>query len=155
MFVSHFFLFLIYLYVTASVQRKNRLARDKRFLAISAMPWFNRKKWFVLRHARTHHHWRRKCLPNAPHEALRLVLMRQSDGQRPPEQADIILGVLRGYMALKELNPLQIISTCSGGCCPSSKEDCAGRKALRAALGGDFCRRRLWSAIVVMVFVDR
>jgi len=34
---------------------------------------------------------------------LRLVPMRQIDGRRFPEQADIILGVLRGCMALKAL----------------------------------------------------
>ncbi len=77
MFVSHLSSFLFYLYVSASVQRKNRLARDKSFLAIPTMPWFNQKKWFVLRHATKHRHnhgrRRRKCPPNAPHEALRLV----------------------------------------------------------------------------------
>jgi hypothetical protein len=54
MFVSHLSSFLFYLYVSASVQRKNHLAlaRDKSFLAIPTMPWFNRKKWFVLRQAR-------------------------------------------------------------------------------------------------------
>ena len=62
-------------------------------------PWFNQKKWFVLRHTTKHSHndgrRRRKCPPDAPHEALRLVPTRQIDGRRPPEQADIILGVLR------------------------------------------------------------
>ena len=51
MFVSHLSSFLFYLYVSASVQRKNRLARDKSFLAIPTMPWYNRKKWFALRQA--------------------------------------------------------------------------------------------------------
>ena len=41
------------------------------------------------------------ALPNTPHEALRLVPTRQIDWRRPPEQADINLGVLRGCMALK------------------------------------------------------
>ncbi len=98
---------LFYLYVSALVQRKNRLARDKRFLAIPTMPWFNRKKWFVLRQATKHRHNHgrrlRKCPPNAPHEALHLIPTHQFDGRRSPEQADIILGVLRGRMALKEL----------------------------------------------------
>jgi len=55
MFVSHLSSFLFYLYVSASVQCKNRLARDKSFLAIPTM---------------------------------RLVLTRQIDGRRSPEQAD-------------------------------------------------------------------
>ncbi len=84
MFVSQFSLFLFYLYIFASVQRKNCLARDKSFLAIPTMPWFKPKKWFVLRQATKHHHnhgrRRRKCPPNAPHEKLHLVLMRQIDG---------------------------------------------------------------------------
>jgi hypothetical protein len=107
MFVSHLSSFLIYLYVSASVQRKNCLARVKSFLGIPTMQWFNRKKWFVFRHVTKHRHnhgcRRRKCPPNAPHEAVRLVLMHQIDGQRPPEQSDIILGVLRECMALNAL----------------------------------------------------
>ena len=88
MFVSHFSSFLFYLYVSASVQPKNRPAQDKSFLTIPTMLWFNRKKWFVLRHTTKHHHnhghrWL-KGPPNAPHEALRLVLMRQIDGRQPP-----------------------------------------------------------------------
>ena len=180
MFVSHFSSFLFYLYVFASVQRKNHLAWDKRFLTIPTMPWFNRKKWFVLRQATKHHHnhGRRplKCPQNAPLKALRLVLTRQIDGQQPPKQADIILGVLRGCMALNvllcfgndaspwhwsvlravhPLNPLKIISICSGDRCSSIKDNGAGRRALFVAQGGDFCRRRMWSAIVVMFIVDR
>ncbi len=117
-----------------------------------------------------------KMPPNAPHEALRLVLMHQIYGRRPPEQGDIILGVLRGCMALivllcfgddvsllqqsvlravHPLNPLKIIYACSGGRHPSIEDSGAGGKALCAALRGDFCRRWLWSAIVVMVIVDR
>ena len=107
MFVSHLSSFLFYLYVAVSLQRKNRLARDKSFLAIPTMPWYNRKKWFVLRQAIKYRHnhgrRRRKCPRNAPHEALRLVPTRQIDGRRSPEQADIMLGVLRGCMALKAL----------------------------------------------------
>ena len=85
MFVSHFSSFLFYLYVSASVQRKNPLARDKSFLVIPTMPWFHQKKWFVLRHATKHHHnhgrRRWKCPPKAPHEALRLMLTHQIDGR--------------------------------------------------------------------------
>ena len=108
MFVSYFIFFsLLSLRLRLGGTRKNCLARDKSFLPIPTMPWFNQKKWFVLRHAAKHHHNhgrpRRKCPPNAPHEALRLVLTRQIDGQRPPEQSDIILGVLRGCMALNVL----------------------------------------------------
>jgi hypothetical protein len=71
------------------------------------MPWFNRKKWLVLRQASYHRHnhgrRRRKCPRNAPHKALRFVPTRQIDGQQSPEQADIMLGVLRGCTALKAL----------------------------------------------------
>jgi len=114
--------------------------------------------------------------PWPPHEALRLVPMRQIDGRRSPEQADIMLGVLRGCMALKALlcsgddasplhrsvdeghtppQPLKIVSACSGGHCSSSEDDGAGLNASCGALGGHFCRRRLWLAMVVMVVVDR
>ena len=41
--------------------------------------------------------------PNAPHEALRLVPTHQIDGRQSPEQADIMLGVLSGCVALKAL----------------------------------------------------
>ncbi len=54
--VSHFSPFLFYLYVLASVQRENCLARDKSIPAIPNMPWFHWKKWFVLRQARKHSH---------------------------------------------------------------------------------------------------
>jgi hypothetical protein len=54
MFVSHLSYFLFYLYVSASVQCKNCLARDKSYLAIPTMRWFNQKMWFVLRHAAKH-----------------------------------------------------------------------------------------------------
>ena len=53
MFVSHLSSFLFYLYVSASVQRKNRLARDKSFLAIPTMPWFTGRRWFVLQQVNT------------------------------------------------------------------------------------------------------
>ena len=43
----------------------------------------------------------------------------------------------------------------SGGRHPSSEDDGPGRKALCVALGGYFCRRRLWSAMVVVVVVDQ
>ena len=83
MFVSHFSSFLFYLYVSTSVQSKSCLARDKSFLAIPTMQWFNRKKWFLLQQATKHHHnhgrRRQKCPPNAPHEALRLMLTHQID----------------------------------------------------------------------------
>ncbi len=49
----------------------------------------------------------------------------------------------------------KIISTCSGGFQPSIQ--CIGleRKASCGALGGHFRRRRPWSAMVVLVLVDR
>jgi len=65
------------------------------------------EKWFVLRqatkHRHNHGHRRQKCPPNTPQEALRLVPMHQIDVRRSPEQVDIMLGVLRGCMALKVL----------------------------------------------------
>ena len=60
----------------------------------------HQKKWFVLRQAIKHRHnhgrRRRKCPRNDPHQALRLIPTCQIDGRQPPEQADIMLGVLRG-----------------------------------------------------------
>ena len=57
--------------------------------------------------------------------------------------------------AIHPLNPLKIVSACSGGHHPSSEDDGAGRNASCGALGGHFRQRRLWSAMVVMVVVDR
>jgi len=87
MIVSHLSSFLFYLYVSASVQRKNRLARDKSFLAIPTMPWFTGKSgWcsgrlqnIVTTMAAAGGNAPRT--PHAPHEALRLVPTRQIDGR--------------------------------------------------------------------------
>jgi hypothetical protein len=57
--------------------------------------------------------------------------------------------------AIQPLNPFKIVSTCLEGPRPSSEDDGAGCKALCAALGGNFCRHLLWSAMVVIVFVDQ
>ena len=75
------------------------------------------------------------------------VLLYFGDDASPLHQS-----VLR---AVHPLNPLKIISACLGGCRPSIEDSGAGRKALCAALRGDFYRRWLWSAIVVMVIIDR
>jgi hypothetical protein len=159
MFVSHdLSSFLLYLYVSTLVQCKNCLAWDKSFLAIPTMLWLNRKKWFVLRHAKKHCHnhgrWRRKCPPNAPYEALRLVLTHQIDRQRPPEQSDIILGVLGSVWPsmrsfVLAMMHLRNIGVCwgplppqprkkthirlLGGRRPLIEDDGVGRKALCAA----------------------
>jgi hypothetical protein len=125
MFVSHLSSFLFYLYVSASVQRKNRLARDKSFLAIPTMPWFNWKKWFVLRQATKHSHnhgrRRRKCPPNAPHKALRLIPTCQIDGQRSPEQEDV-MGVEGVYgpqsASLFRRGCIDVTSECDEGHAP-------------------------------------
>jgi hypothetical protein len=57
--------------------------------------------------------------------------------------------------AIHPLNPLKIVSACSGGHRSSSEDDGVGLNASCGALGGHFRRRRLWSAMVVMVVVDR
>ncbi len=49
----------------------------------------------------------------------------------------------------------KIISSCLGGCCPSIQHFGAECKASCGALGGHFCRRRQWSAMVVLVNVGR
>jgi len=56
--------------------------------------------------------------------------------------------------AIHPLNPLKIVSACSGGRRPSSEDDGAGRNASCGAFGGHFRRHRR-SAMVVMVVVDR
>jgi hypothetical protein len=57
--------------------------------------------------------------------------------------------------AIHPLNPVKIISTCSGGRRPSSEDDGAGRNASRGALGGHFRRGSAVVGLVVMVVVDR
>jgi hypothetical protein len=47
-----------------------------------------------------HSRRRRKCPPNAPHEALRPAPSSSLDWRRPPEQADTIFKGLSGCMAL-------------------------------------------------------
>ena len=47
-----------------------------------------------------HSRRRRKCPPNAPHEALRPAPSSSLDGRRPPEQVDTIFKGLSGCMAL-------------------------------------------------------
>ena len=57
--------------------------------------------------------------------------------------------------AIHPLNPVKIVSACSGGHRSLSKDDGAGRNASCGALGGRFRRRRLWLAMVVIVVVGR
>jgi hypothetical protein len=57
--------------------------------------------------------------------------------------------------AIHALNNPKVIPACSGGCCPSIQCVHAERKASCGALGGYFCWRRPWLAIVVLVIVGR
>ncbi len=68
------------------------------------------KKWFLLRYAtKTHNHHhnhdqrRRKWPPTAPNEASSPTTTQRMDVRQPPEQVVIILGGVRGCMALKAL----------------------------------------------------
>ena len=129
-------------------------------------------------HNHHHNHSRRpwKCPPNAPNEASSPAKLRRTDGRQPPEQAVIILGGVRGCMAIKmhlcssddalpqhwsvlrAIHPLNLqknICTCSGGLPPSSDDGSAGRKASYGAQGGNFCLRRPWLVVVEMVVVGR
>ena len=90
---------------------------------------------------------------NAPECPTRGILPRADASDRwamTPRASGYNFGDVEGVYG-----PLKIISACSGGRRPSSEVDGEGHKALCVALGGDFCRRRLWSAIVAMVVVDR
>jgi hypothetical protein len=112
------------------------------------MPWFDREKvvcalarYKLLQNTHNHHHnygrCRRKHPPHAPNEASSPVTSCCMDGKQPPKQAVIILGGVRGCMAievvllcsgddaspqhrsvLRALHPLNLcknICTCSGG----------------------------------------
>ncbi len=97
-------------------------------------------------------------------------------GDNPPSLRMYALGGLRVFMALKALlcsgddespqhrsvwGPLtpstapKSISANSGGYRPSIRRVGAERKASCRVLGGHFHRRRLWSAMVVLVYVGR
>ena len=129
-------------------------------------------------HNHRHNHGQRrwKWPLNAPNEASSPATMRCTDGRQPPEQAVIILGGVRGCMAIKALPcsgndassqhrsvlraihpspPNKIITACLGGLPPSSDDDGAGRKASCGAQRGHFCRRRPWLVVVEMVVVGR
>jgi len=111
-----------------------------------------------------HSRRRRKCAPNAPHEALRPTPSSSLDG-RPPEQADIIFKGLRGCMALitlrcygdaslpeqrstlRAIHPLNtpnIISACSGDHRPSIWRVGTRRNASCGVAGGHLRCRRPW-----------
>jgi len=113
-----------------------------------------------------HSRHRRKCPPNAPHEVLRSAPSSSLDGRRPPKQADTIFKGLRVCMALitprcygedasspeqrsalRAIHPHNtpnIISACSGDCCPSIWRVRMRRNTSCGALGGHFRRRRPW-----------
>ncbi len=115
--------------------------------------------------------------PQAPH--MRPCTPRQRRewmGDNPPSLRMYFMGGLRVFMALKALlcsgndaspqhgvfwgpytpsTAARITSTCLGGCRPSIRRGCAERKASCGALGGHFCQRRPWSAMVVLVNVGR
>jgi hypothetical protein len=129
-------------------------------------------------HNQHHNHGqcRRKWPPNTPNEASSPAMTHCTDGRQPPKQAVIILGGVRGCMAIKvlpcsgndaspqhrsvlraihPLTPPKIITACSGDLPPSSDDDGAGRKASCGVQGGHFCRRWPWSVVVEMVVVGR
>ena len=134
----------------------------------------------MLQNTHNHHHnhgerwW--KWPPNAPNEASSPATTHCMDGQQPPKQAVIIMGRVRGCIAIKALfcsdndalpqhwsvlkaiHPLnlqKIMCTCSEGLPPLSNDDNAGHKASCGAQGGHFCRRWPWSVVVEMVVVGR
>jgi hypothetical protein len=86
-------------------------------------------------HRHNHGRRRRKCPRNTPHEALRFVLTRQIDGQRFPEQANIMLGVLRGC------TPPQPLKNCIrllGGSSPIEQRRWRGAQCLVWGVRGAF-----------------
>jgi hypothetical protein len=133
----------------------------------------------MLQHTHNHHHnhgqCRQKWPPNAPNEASSSpARMPCMDGRQPPKQAVIILGGVRGCMAIKALlfsgndqspqhrsvlraihplTPPKIITTCLMGLPPSSNDDSMGRKASCGAQGGHFRWRWPWLVVVEMVIV--
>jgi hypothetical protein len=128
----------------------------------------------TLQNAHNHHHnhgqRRRKRPPNAPNEASSPARTHHMDGRQPPKQVVIILGGVRGCMAIKvllwpqhwdvlraihPLTPPKIITACLGGLPPSSNDKGAGHKASCGAQGGHFPQRRPWSVVVEMVVVGR
>ena len=128
MFVSHLSSFLFSLYVSASAQRKNRLARDKSFLAIPTMSWFNWKKWIVLRQDKT---------PSQPWPPEIMGGVWPSKCSFVPAMMMMHPRNIGVWMRdIHPLNPLKIVSPCSGGHCPSSEDDGAGRNASCGAFGG-------------------
>jgi hypothetical protein len=114
---------------------------------------------------------------SAPHEALRSTPTHQLDGQQPPKQSGIIIWVIEGVYGPQSLplfwhdaspqyigvfwgsytptTPPKKISACPGGCCPSICCITTECKASCGVLGGHFCRRQPWSAMVVLVVVGR
>ncbi len=75
------------------------------------------------------------------------ALLCSGDDESPQHRS-----VLR---TINALNSPKVISACSGGYHPSIWYVGAEQKVLCGVLGGHFCRRRLWSAMVVMVDVGR
>ena len=142
--VSHFSPFLFYLYVLASVQRENCLARDKSIPAIPNMPWFHWKKWFVLRQARNHSH-----RPSQSHHGH--CQWKWPEGKCPSRRSFVLAMMHRHKRPPHPPNYIHLLR----GCRLLSKDDGMGCKASCAALGGHFRRHRQWLAIVVMIVVDQ
>ena len=127
-------------------------------------------------HNHRHNHGQRqqKWPPNAPNEASSPAKRRCTDGQQSPERAVILLGGVRGCMAIKALicsgndaspqhlsvlraihplTPPKVITTCLEGLPPSSNDDSAGLNASCGTQGGHFRRRPPWLVMVEMVVV--
>ena len=149
------------------------------------MPWFDQKKMVCApsgtlqnTHNQRHNHGQRqwKWPPNTPNETSSPAMTHCTDRRQPPEQAVIILGGVRGYMAIKALHcssndasphhrsvlraihpltPPEIITACLGGLSPSSDDKGAGCKASCGAQEVHFRRRWPWLVVVEMVVVGR
>ena len=107
MFVSHLSYFLFYLHVSASVQHKNRLARDKLSGDTHCAVVQPEKVVHALARYKTLSQPGRDGgnAPLLPHTryCASCRRVRLIDKDPPPEQADIILGVMRECMSLKAL----------------------------------------------------
>ncbi len=108
----------------------------------------------------------------APHEALHTSPTHRTDGQQPSKLADVFLGGEWGCVwpskcsfvpAMMHHHNIgvfwgpytsstapKIISPCLGGCQPFIRRIGLERNASCGALGAIFCRRRPWSAMVVL-----
>ena len=130
-------------------------------------------------HSHPHNHHgqhQQKWPPYAPNEASSPATTRCMDGQQPTKRAVIILGRVRGCMAIKVLlcsgddaspqhwsvlraiHPLNLrknIFTCSGGLPPSNDDNDTGCKTSCGAQGCHFRQRRPWMVVIEIVVVGR